>query len=321
VLVGLDESADAAARRLIARTRAPLLTGIELDGSAVLDHAPARPADVLGESPARIAVRLRPEGGTIGVRGRTAEGPWTASAAVAPVAAGAGRGEVVSLYGREAVDDLELRGVTEGAAAVDRAIQRLGLAFQIATRLTSWVAVSEEPTVDPRAPWRREPMPHALPAGLSAEGLGLRPARGRFRTQSLGIAARPVATQRLLAPPPPVSEALIFADTPSRYSPRAPSPPPGRLAARLARRDGLELTLVVTLERDVDWDPAAAEVTWGDGTVMAAAIDADRTTRAGRVAAGRTLRLTLRVLADGPSGAPVSVRITGGRAPLEIDVG
>ena len=82
---------------------------------------------------------------------------------------------MMTLYGREAVEDLEVRAAC-GETAVDREIERLGLAFQIATRLTSWVAVSEVPAVDPTQPSRRERMPHALPVGLSAEGLGLRAA-------------------------------------------------------------------------------------------------------------------------------------------------
>jgi hypothetical protein len=237
------------------------------------------------------------------------------------VAAGAGRGAVVALYGREAVDDLEVRRVAEGVPAVDGAIERLGLAFQIATRLTSWVAVSEEPTVDPRAPWRRERMPHALPAGLSAEGLGLRPPHARLRfgvTQQLG--APPSVSQ---APTAFFESGTFFEDratsVPLRRPPR-PSPRPDRLTARLARRDGLGLTLVVTLDRDVEWRPLAAEVVWGDGTVVAATIDEGRTTRAGRVAAGRTIRLTLRLLAEGPADPPASVRTAGGGQPLTIDI-
>jgi Ca-activated chloride channel family protein len=316
VLVGLGEAAEGAARRLVARTRAPLLAEIELDGSVVLDHAPARVPDVLASGPALVAVRLRPDGGMLTVRGRAPGGPWTARVDVPPVAAGAGRGGVVALYGREAVDDLEVRRVAEGAPAVDGVIERLGLAFQIATRLTSWVAVSEEPTVDPRAPWRRERMPHALPAGLSAEGLGLRAPQAGVRigrTQQRGLAGPPVAR---------ASEIAAFHAAPPAYAAptRRPSRGPDRLVARLARRDGLELTLVVTLERDVEWHPAAAEVVWDDGTAVAATVDEGRTTRAGRVAAGRTIRLTLRLLAAGPADPPGSVRIAGGGMPLTIDI-
>src|SRR5262249_37703536 len=83
--------------------------------------------------------------------------------------------QVATLYGRELVEDLETELAAGGARHdIDQAIEKIGLEFQIATRLTSWLAVSDDVTVDPRAPHRREKMPHQLPHGVSAEGLGLR---------------------------------------------------------------------------------------------------------------------------------------------------
>ena len=131
------------------------------------------------------------------MRGRTPAGVWDAEVDVPALDPAKGSAAVVTLYGREAVEDLELRAAC-GEAAVDAEIERLGLAFQIATRLTSWVAVSEEPAVDPTQPSRRERMPHALPAGLSVEGLGLRGATahgrmsvGRVTLQHLSPLERP----------------------------------------------------------------------------------------------------------------------------------
>jgi Ca-activated chloride channel homolog len=173
VVIGLDEEPAEAARQLVARTRAPLLTDLALEGSALVGHAPARLPDLLAGGPALVGVMLRPEGGRLRLRGRTPAGGWDAELEVRALDPAKGSAAVVTLYGREAVEDLELRAAC-GEAAVDAEIERLGLAFQIATRLTSWVAVSEEPAVDPTQPSRRERMPHALPAGLSVEGLGLR---------------------------------------------------------------------------------------------------------------------------------------------------
>jgi hypothetical protein len=47
------------------------------------------------------------------------------------------------------------------------------LRHRITTRLTSLVAISEEPTVDPSEPRRRKRLEAELPAGVSAEGVGL----------------------------------------------------------------------------------------------------------------------------------------------------
>ena len=84
---------------------------------------------------------------------------------------------VARLYGREAVQDLERCEAAGLIGQADTEIERLGITFQIATRATAWVALSEERTVDPTAPIRRERIPHAVPYGMSVESLGLRPAR------------------------------------------------------------------------------------------------------------------------------------------------
>src|SRR6266542_6332570 len=176
VVTGLGEDAGPAIARLLARMRDPLLTEVEVSGSAMMGVAPARLPDVFAGAPLRAAVKLRAEGGELSVRGKTPDGAWEESIDVPAVAPGQASAAVVSLYGREAVEDLEMRRAAGTQADADHAIERIGLDFQIATRLTSWVAVSEEPAVDPTQPARRERIPHALPAGLSAEALGLRSA-------------------------------------------------------------------------------------------------------------------------------------------------
>ena len=179
VIVGLGEDPERAASRLSARTDAPLLVDLVLGGSTLLDHAPARLPDLFAGAPALVGVSLRPEGGELTVRGRTLEGTWEQRLSVAPILQGQGNPAVVALYGREAIEDMELRLAAGGdAREIDHQIERMGVDFQIATRLTSWVAVSTERTVDPGDPLRRERMPHALPHGMSAEGLGLRPPVG-----------------------------------------------------------------------------------------------------------------------------------------------
>jgi hypothetical protein len=222
------------------------------------------------------------------------------------VAAGSGNPAVVALYGREAVEDLEVRRVAEEDAALDGAIERLGLAFQIATRLTSWVAVSEEPGVDPRAPWRRERIPQALPHGMSAEGLGL---RGPRLTLALRQGPTRLASRKL-------SLSIASLDEDASVS----TPRPVKLTARLVRRDGAELVLEIPLDRRVDWRPESAEVAWLDGARLDAEIDRQHTTRDGRPTRGQVIRLVLRLPAGAPAAAPVRIVLTGEGAPLTIHV-
>jgi Ca-activated chloride channel family protein len=177
VILGLGEDPERAAARLVARTKAPLLVDLSLTGSALVEHAPAKLPDLFAASPALIGVALRPEGGELTVHGRTLDGDWEQTLRVAPVDPGQGNAAVVALFGREAVEDLETRlAAGDGRRAIDADIEALGIDFQIATRLTSWVAVSRDRAVDPGDPRRRQRMPHALPHGMSAEGLGLRAA-------------------------------------------------------------------------------------------------------------------------------------------------
>jgi Ca-activated chloride channel family protein len=271
------------------------------------------------------------------VHGKTAEGAWEQRIDAEPVALGEGDPAVVSLYGREAVEDLEMRiaaGLADAEA--EATIERLGLEFQIATRLTSWVAVSEEPTVDPTQPLRRERIPQALPYGMSAEGLGLRSATapamvspalaclqvsmtafvaeasgsvsGRLRSMASDV-RKSVARQlgRL-----ELGESLGV--TPS---PPAPAPP----VARLVRRAGHELHFEITLDHPLDWAPRSVDVIWPDGTRMTATVIEKHTTRSGKYQTSQVLRLSVRLGAEPPSSeAPLRLEISSGTAVTVIPV-
>jgi hypothetical protein len=325
VVIGLDEEPAEAARQLVARTRAPLLTDLALDGSALVGHAPTWLPDLLAGGPALVGVTLRPEGGRVCVRGRTPAGVWDAEVAVAPVDFGKGSLAMMTLYGREAVEDLEVRAAC-GETAVDREIERLGLAFQIATRLTSWVAVSEEPGVDPTQPSRRERMPHSLPAGMSAEGLGLRSATAMVACDVVSYARvqlqpspRPGASLRERHGPWDHLASMRRSDLELAQQARERTAdmaagPPSHVAGRVVRREGRELVIEIALDRPVVWEPRGAVVVWGDGTQRAATIDARLTTRSGRFAAGLLIRLDLRLDGDGPPREPTEVLVMSGES-------
>jgi len=190
VLLDIDGDAAEATRRLLARTCAPLVTELTLDGDALAAHAPARLPDLFAGAPVLLSLQLRPEGGKVRLRGETADGPWSAEATAPALAPGEGSPSLAALFGRESVEDLEaLWAVGRDQGKIDQQIERLGVDFQIATRLTSWVAVTEHRTVDPAAKARRENTPQALPHGMSAEGLGLRPAASPAATTGKAMMA------------------------------------------------------------------------------------------------------------------------------------
>lgn len=182
VIVAPGEDAERAAKRLVARTVAPLVTELRVEGPGVVGTVPAHLPDLFQRSPVMIAAELNPDGGEIRVVGTLAGGERYEHRALAPkLALGAGNGAITGLFGRELVEDLEARKAAEpGSQEIDPEIERLGLVFQIATRLTSWVAISEERLIPAGLKQREETMPHELPAGVSARGIGLRAAQAKL---------------------------------------------------------------------------------------------------------------------------------------------
>jgi Ca-activated chloride channel family protein len=187
LIIGLDEDPERGAQRIVARTNAPLVTKVEIFGSAVDALAPARPVDLFAGAPALCSLRLKPFGGEVVVRGETASGVFERRVVVKPVERGEGSGAMAKLFAREQVEDLEVEHAAgvRASGEIDARITQLGLDFQISTRLTSWVAVTPEATVDPRAPKRSANVPQELPYGLSAEGLGLRGAMAPAPSQAV----------------------------------------------------------------------------------------------------------------------------------------
>ena len=354
VVIGLGEDPERAASALRARTAAPLVTGLEIAGSALVAHAPARLPDLFAGAPALVFLELRPEGGTLVVRGSTAAGPFERRIAVRPPAPGEGPAALAALHAREAVEDLETRlAAGELEDEIDRAVEEIGTAFQISTRLTSWVAVSEEPTVDPTKPVRRDRMPQQLPHGMSAEGLGLR------RATSFATMAAPAAAAGLMAPSPmrelarashavaraggklkdmltlfqpPAPSTRTRASAPSSHladeevsastSPREPQVPERRLAAVLKRAGrGRAVLEVEVTDAELAWDPpATVTLRLDDGTEREAEVDLTATTASATLAPGQALRLVLRI----PAGiatervAEVSVACSETRLVLSV---
>ena len=240
---------------------------------------------------------------------------------MAPVAAGAGSPAAAALFAREAIEALELElAAGEPEASVDPRIEALGLEFQISTRLTAWVAVSEEPTVDPTRPFRRERMPQMLPRGLSVAGLGLRPAGlgaalaapprlalERSAASGFGPSA---AGHRLRVPSAGPSVPRQKASAPERPGPAVPA------LTATARRRGDRWVVEVEVERGMlAWEvPDEVTLIFSAGAAITCRVDASRTTAAGSVAAGRSVRLVL--LGAGPgAGHPASLVVhLGGEA-------
>ncbi len=306
ILVGSDASLEAGAIRLRRATEAPVLTDLSVGGSAVRGAGPARPPDVLGGQPIRVALDLDPRGGTIEVRGKHAGSAeeWVRGLEVPPLRAEEGeRLPLGALFGREIVADAEVRLAAAGRSGRERVldqIEALGLRHRIATLRTSLVAVLEEPTVDPREPRRRKRLPAELPAGISAEGVGLG-VGGLIldRCLSAGGAFSRIGSAAI--------QAAHVAAPGAAYEPTAAQVGWGNVAADgtegCARVLRVEGDLLV-LEFEAMWDgfllPGPGDpirVRFRDGSVAPALVEESAGTRRGPHPGGLTLRLAVRLAA------------------------
>ncbi|HYX92678.1 MAG TPA: VIT domain-containing protein, partial [Myxococcaceae bacterium] len=317
LIVSLGEDAERAAQRIVARTEAPVVTELEIGGSAVEAIAPNRIPDLFAGGPALVSLKLRGGGGEVLVRGKADSGAWERRVQVPPL------GEVPSapsplpaLWARETVEDLEARRQARLAEEnVDAEIERLGIGYQISTRLTSWVAISDGVRVDPTAPVRSQDIPQELPFGMSVQGIGLRPAAGIVRSAAAGprefmiAAAPPVMAGRGRAKQdetvgvrPWLQEREVLPDfgrAPSRSfpAPRAPvhePPTPRTLRGTVRLFDAKNLVVEIALSQELEWKaPAEVEVALVDGRRIRVQVDLGRSTREGRVPSGSIVRLVL----------------------------
>ena len=230
VVLGLADDPERAAMRLRARSDAPIVVDVEASGDALLETAPMKVPDLFAGAPVLLSARVRARGGEIVLRGKHAEGTWEERITLKPGDFGSGNDAVVTLFGREAVEDAEMRlAAGENKARIDGVIEALGLAYKISTRLTSWVAIDPSASVDPRDPSRRANVPQALAHGLSAEGVGLRngatppPAMGYGAPALNAPAFAPAFARRAGGAIPGAGRARLA-------GPMSPPPPPQSVA-------------------------------------------------------------------------------------------
>lgn len=262
IVIGVDEDPERAITRLLAHTTAPLVVDLAIDGDALMQLATPRLPDLLQGMPASISAHVRPEGGTLRVRGRTLAGAWEQRIEVPASRMGSGNQAIIQRYARDRADDIEL-GIAGGAPrkAEEQRLTAHALLFGIATRMTSWIAIDEAPGVDPRQPTRHETMPHLLPHGVSAEGVGLRPAsggpvlaQGRAMASAGGGGAMEETRMRSIV------ARSVRREAPPAAAPPSPAPAPGAPPRQQAARKAKKLA-----EREAaDEPPAPVEVTLAD---------------------------------------------------------
>ena len=196
-------------RGLFARLEYPAVTGLTAKFSqAQADITPAIIPDVYRDEPLVLAAKLDKLAGSLEIKGRVGDRPWSVTLPLQNAAEGKG---LSKLWARRKVSDAEvartLREMTP--EDTDKTILALALEHQIVTRLTSLVAVDKTPSRPEGAPLELSELPVNLPAGWDfAKVLGERPQPTQLRERHAD-AGQPAARR----PAPVTSDAIQLPKT------------------------------------------------------------------------------------------------------------
>jgi Ca-activated chloride channel family protein len=174
--IGSVEQVEERMRGLFAKLENPAVTGLAAKFSdAKADMTPAAIPDLYRGEPLVLAARLDKLAGSVEIKGRIGDRPWTVTLPVANAAEGKG---LSKLWARRKIADAEIARTMRQATPddADKTILALALEHQLVTRLTSLVAVDKTPSRPDGEPLKPTELPLNLPAGWDfAKVFGERP--------------------------------------------------------------------------------------------------------------------------------------------------
>ncbi|WP_376707867.1 marine proteobacterial sortase target protein [Bradyrhizobium semiaridum] len=174
--IGSVEQVDERMRGLFAKLENPAVTGLSAKFSeANADLTPSVLPDVYRDEPLLLAARLDKLAGSVEIKGRIGDRPWSVTLPLANAAEGKGLSKV---WARRKIADAEVARTTRQATPedADKTILALALEHQLVTRLTSLVAVDKTPSRPDGEPLKLAELPINLPAGWDfAKVFGERP--------------------------------------------------------------------------------------------------------------------------------------------------
>ncbi|MCP3474911.1 marine proteobacterial sortase target protein [Bradyrhizobium sp. CCGUVB1N3] len=167
--IGSVEQVEERMRGLFAKLENPAVTGLSTKFSdASADITPAIIPDVYRDEPLVLAAKLDKLSGSLEIKGRVGDRPWSVTLPLQNAAEGKG---LSKLWANRKIGDAEVaRTMREmNPEDADKAILRLALEHQIVTRLTSLVAVDKTPSRPEGEPLKLNELPINLPAGWDFE--------------------------------------------------------------------------------------------------------------------------------------------------------
>jgi Ca-activated chloride channel homolog len=163
--IGSVEQVEERMRELFAKLENPAVTGLAVKFSgATADITPAVIPDLYRDEPLVLAAKLDELAGSVEIKGRIGDRPWTVNIPLANAPEGKG---LSKLWARRKISDAEIARTTRQASPedADKTILALALEHQLVSRLTSLVAVDKTPSRPDGEPLKLTELPLNLPAG------------------------------------------------------------------------------------------------------------------------------------------------------------
>jgi Ca-activated chloride channel family protein len=163
--IGSAAQVEGRMRALFEKLESPAVTNLSVTFSnAQSDITPELVPDLYRGEPLVLAAKVSALDGTMEIKGRIGEQPWTVTLPIARAAEGKG---LSKLWARRKIADAEVAKTLRKATPedTDKRILALGLDHQLVTRLTSLVAVEKTPSRPDGVKLTRADLPLNLPHG------------------------------------------------------------------------------------------------------------------------------------------------------------
>jgi Ca-activated chloride channel family protein len=163
--IGSVDQVEERMRGLFAKLENPAVTGLTVKFSdAAAEITPAVIPDLYRDEPLVLAARLDKLAGSVEIKGRIGNRPWTVNIPVTNAADGKG---LSKLWAHRKISDAEVARTTkqESPEGADKTILALALEHQLVSRLTSLVAVDKTPSRPEGEALKLTELPLNLPAG------------------------------------------------------------------------------------------------------------------------------------------------------------
>ncbi len=167
--IGSVDQVEERMRGLFAKLEDPAVTGITAKVSgATADITPTMIPDIYRDEPLVLAAKLDKLAGSLQIRGRVGDRPWSVTLPLQNAAEGKG---LSKLWARRKIDDAEVARTMRQIAPeeADKTVLSLALEHQLVTRLSSLVAIDQTPSRPAGEPLKVSELPLNLPAGWDFE--------------------------------------------------------------------------------------------------------------------------------------------------------